>query len=162
LEYHVVANKTLYSTAYYDAAEKKAQDLFPMNKEHGCHGKPKDKGVEEKTFPHGRHVHLDLPTLLGDKSVAVDIVRRGPFIDIQVNAFVHVLVQDGLASDGVLQVVNNMLIPPRRPGLTGADAGYWQGEELDVEDLKARLGPMLDAPAGNGQIPIMGEAELEL
>jgi uncharacterized surface protein with fasciclin (FAS1) repeats len=162
LEYHVVANKTMYSTAYYDAAEQKTEEFFPLNKKHGCHGKSKDKDVQAKTFPHGRLVHLDLPTLLGDKSLAVDIVRHGPFIDIRVNAFVHVAVQDGLARDGVIQVVNTMLIPPKRPGLVGADAGYWEGEELDVEDLKARLAPMMELPAGNGQVPIVEDVQLEL
>jgi hypothetical protein len=102
---------------------------------------------------------------LDDKPLAIDIVRRGPWTDIKINAFVHVAIQDGLASDGVLQVVNSVLIPPKKPGLAGADADYWQGGELSVEELKERLGAMVgdDAPQENvPQIPMGSEKKWDL
>jgi hypothetical protein len=37
-----------------------------------------------------------------------------------------------------------VLIPPKTPGLPGAAAEYWQGEELSEEDLKERLRPLVD------------------
>lgn len=121
LEYHVVANQTLYSNAYYGpaAAEVKGAD-----------------SVETDAVP---YFHFDLPTLLEDKSLAVDVTRYGPFISMKINGFVRVVVQDGLAKDGVIQVVSNVLIPPKPAA--GAEMEYWHGEEMSVEDLKERLDP---------------------
>lgn len=123
LEYHVVANQTLYSNAYYGptAATVKGAD-----------------SVEANAVP---YLHFDLPTLLEDKSLAIDVTRYGPFISIKINGFVSVVVQDGIAKDGVIQVVSNVLIPPKQAN--GAEAQYWNGEELSVEELKERLDPYL-------------------
>ena len=163
-------DKTLYSTAYYDSAQKDAVEIFPQNKgHHGCHKKQdhvdeRSTGIDKKAFPPGRVVHLDLPTLL-KRGLSIDIVRHGPWIDFRVNALVHVAAQDGLASDGVLQVVNSVLIPPRTPGLAGVDADFWQGGEISVEELKERLGPIVDddMPQDNQrQIPMGGEKKWDL
>lgn len=124
LEYHVVANQTLYSNAYYGpaAAEVKGAD-----------------SVETDAVP---YLHFDLPTLLEDKSLAVDVTRYGPFISIKINGFVRVVVQDGLAKDGVIQVVSNVLIPPKKAD--GAELKHWKGEEMSVDDLKERLDPYVE------------------
>ena len=124
LEYHVVANQTLYSNAYYGptAASVKGAD-----------------SVEADAVP---YFHFDLPTLLEDKSLAVDVTRYGPFISIKINGFVRVVVQDGLAKDGVIQVVSNVLIPPKQA--SGAEAQYWNGEEMSVEELTERLDPYVE------------------
>jgi uncharacterized surface protein with fasciclin (FAS1) repeats len=121
LEYHVVANQTLYSNAYYGpaAASVKGAD-----------------SVEADAVP---YLHFDLSTLLEDKSLAVDVARYGPFISIKINGFVRVVVQDGLAKDGVIQVVSNVLIPPRK--VPGAEAQFWNGEEMSVEEFVERLDP---------------------
>ena len=49
-------------------------------------------------------------------------------------------IEDGVAADGVIQVVDSVLIPPK-----AIDRGLqeWEGEELSVDDLKERLGPLL-------------------
>ena len=49
-------------------------------------------------------------------------------------------VEDGIAADGVIQVVDSVLIPPK-----AVDRGLqeWAGEELSVDDLKERLGPFV-------------------
>ncbi|KAL9018448.1 MAG: hypothetical protein Q9185_004225 [Variospora sp. 1 TL-2023] len=119
LRYHIVANQTLYSDAYY-AAESvdDADDKIP-------------KGI----------FHIDLPTLLEEKSLAVDVARYGRLIEIKVNAFARVDVQDGIAADGVIQVVSDVLIPPKR---IDRMVQHWQGEELTVEDLKERLEPLIE------------------
>lgn len=114
LEYHVVPDNTLYSDAYYKA-ESKAQEGVP-------------KG----------YFHVDLPTLLEDRSLSIDIARYGGFISIKVNGFGRVTVKDGIAQDGVIQVVSDVLIPPKKVGGPGAQ---WTGEELEVEDLMDRLEP---------------------
>jgi uncharacterized surface protein with fasciclin (FAS1) repeats len=130
LKYHVVPNRTLYSTAYYDGS--KTTDLFAKSKD---------------TKNTKRHVHLDLPTLLNDKPVAVDVIRRGPFVVMKVNAFSIVRYQDGLARDGVIQAVNRLVIPPKKPrgnaGMEDSDFGA-EDEVLTVEELIQRLDPFID------------------
>jgi uncharacterized surface protein with fasciclin (FAS1) repeats len=119
LEYHMVVNQTLYSDAFYDDEPKE------------------DSAVEADRPP---YYHYDLPTVLG-KHIAVDVARYGPFVEIKVNAFSRVTVHDGVASDGVIQVVSNVLIPPKQ---VNGDAVFWQGEELSVEELKERLEPFVE------------------
>ncbi|KAL6721906.1 hypothetical protein ACLMJK_001011 [Lecanora helva] len=118
LKYHVVADQTLYSDAYYKA---EATD------------------VEENGIPKG-YFHIDLATLLKDKSLSVDVARYGRFIRIKINAFATVTIEDGIAADGVIQVVDNVLIPPK-----SIDRGlqHWAGEELSIDDLKERLEPLV-------------------
>ncbi|KAL9092857.1 MAG: hypothetical protein Q9165_004275 [Trypethelium subeluteriae] len=128
LKYHVAPGNTLYSDAYYKADE------------------------DEDAFVDGKsgYFHLDLPTLLEDgdetRNLAVDVARYGPFITIKVNAFSRVVVQDGIAKDGVIQVVGNVLIPPKKvPGSEGVQYQEWTyDEELTVEDLKERLAPFVE------------------
>jgi uncharacterized surface protein with fasciclin (FAS1) repeats len=112
LKYHIVANQTLYTDAFYGPS----------------HGK------EASTTG---HLHFDLPTLLKDKNLSVDIGTWGAFATIKINAFSTVTVADGVASDGVIQVVSNVLIPPRTPG----DRTETFFEEMDLEEFKQRLIP---------------------
>lgn len=125
MKYHVVANQTLYSNTFYPPpASDSIESLDEVN-----------------TDVHPPYVHLDLPTLLEDKSLAIDLTRYGPFISFKINGFTRVVVQDGIAKDGVIQVVNNVLIPPKAPGGPGGAqaSDYWTGEEMSVEELKGRL-----------------------
>lgn len=118
LEYHLVPDNTLYSDAYY-SADRDSQEGVP-------------KG----------YFHVDLPTLLEDRSLSVDIARYGGYISIKINGFGRVSVQDGIAQDGVIQVVSDVLIPPKKvPG--GPGLKQWAGEELEVEDLMERLEPFV-------------------
>jgi len=126
LEYHVVANQTLYSNAYYGPSKS---DIELKS--------DKRVGVDA-----GRYFHFDLPTLLEDKALAVDVTRFGPWITIKINGFGRVVVQDGIAKDGVLQVVNSVLIPPKKVGMAQT-LEHWDGKEMSVEDLKERLSPFI-------------------
>ncbi len=83
---------------------------------------------------------IDLPTLLDDKSLSVDIARYGPFLSIKINGFVSVEAKDAIAKDGVIHVISNVLIPPKKIGEQQVDG------ELEVEDLVERLEPYVDAP----------------
>lgn len=114
LEYHVVAGQTLYSDAFYKGAES------------------------ETVIPKGLY-HVDLPTLLDDRSLSVDVARYGPFITIKINGFARVTVQDGIAKDGVIQIVGDVLVPPKK---LGAEDVY-EGGEMDVEEFKERLEPLV-------------------
>ena len=82
------------------------------------------------------YFHVDLPTLLDDKSLSIDVARYGGFISIKINGFSSVAVQDGIAKDGVIHVVSSVLIPPKTP--KGAE---YTGEEMSVEDFKERFDP---------------------
>jgi len=122
LKYHVVANQTLYSDAFYTATSTES-DL--------------DSKAPRRGF------HVDLPTLLEGRHLSIDVAPRwGRFIDIRINGFQSVAVQDGIAKDGVVHVVSNVIIPPKKVG----DAlQQWTGEEeLTVEDLKERLAPFVE------------------
>lgn len=57
-------------------------------------------------------------------------------IDVRINGFAHVVIPDGVAKDGVVHVLTDVLIPPKKVG--GSSVEY-QGEDLTVEDLKERL-----------------------
>ncbi len=117
LEYHVVHDNTLYSDAYYKS----------------------ESSSVEPTGENG-YFHVDLPTLLKDRSLAVDIARYGAFISIKVNAFASVSVQDVVTEDGVIQVMSDVLVPPKK---LGGEAHYWQGEEMSIDELKERLESMV-------------------
>ena len=118
LKYHVVPDNTLYSDAYYSA----------------------DSSSEN--IPKG-FFHVDLPTMLEDRKLAIDIARYGGFISMKINAFARVAVQDGIAADGVLHVVGNVLIPPKDVG-DANEEGFWDGEsEMSVDELKERLEPFV-------------------
>ncbi|GAB1727825.1 hypothetical protein NU195Hw_g2145t1 [Hortaea werneckii] len=127
LEYHFAAG-TLYSDAYYKVDPSKNSLM------HSEDDKLPPKGV----------FHLDMPTMLKDRSLSVDVARFARFIEIKINGFSRVSVQDGIAQDGVVHVVSNVIVPPKnigRPGSTEVD--LWQGEEMTVEEFKERLEPFV-------------------
>jgi hypothetical protein len=88
------------------------------------------------------YYHYDLPTVLSGKYLAVDVARYGPFVTIRINGFSRVTVHDGVASDGVIQVVSDVLVPPKNAA--SGEQTFWKGEEMTVEDLKERLQPFVD------------------
>jgi uncharacterized surface protein with fasciclin (FAS1) repeats len=116
LKYHVVANQTLYSDAFYRSSKDSDSELASAA-----------GGVPKGVF------HVDLPTLLTEKSLSIDIARYGALISMKINGFASVAVQDGIAKDGV--------IPPKTPG--GKDEES-EGGEMDLEEFKDRLIPFLE------------------
>lgn len=124
LEYHIVVNQTLYTDAFYDASKKHSDE------------------DEDSASDRPGNFHYDFPTALEDKYLAVDVARYGPFVEIRINAFSRVTVHDGVASDGVIQVVSDVLIPPK--SADGGELVMWQGEELSVEEFKERLAPLVE------------------
>lgn len=126
LLYHAVANETLYSDEYY--------------------GKPDAAGSVEVDGESGRngHFRVDLPTLLHGKHLSIDIARFHRLITIRVNGRTRVSVQDALAKDGVVHVVDSILLPPRK------HKGAWEEEEeedgeIDVDELIERLQPVAES-----------------
>ncbi|EWC48823.1 hypothetical protein DRE_00128 [Drechslerella stenobrocha 248] len=131
LQYHVVLNETLYSDAYY----------HPIAQE-----------GEVQSLPKGQY-HVDLPTLLEGKHLSIDISRFGGFINIVINGQSVVRVQDGIARNGVIQVVKNVLIPPRKPPADPVEAARREMEDIEIqhgigemtlEDFKSRFEGLLE------------------
>lgn len=118
LKYHIVANQTLYSDAFYPAKGSDAEAMGDI-----------DASAPRRNF------HIDLPTLLDDKSLSIDGTRWGRFITLKINAFTTVAVQDGIAKDGVIQVLGNVLIPPKTPKVFDCT----DEEEMSVEEFKDRF-----------------------
>lgn len=118
LKYQIVANATLYSDAFYK------------------------NGGDGKVDASERY-HVDLTTLLHDKPIAVDVTRWGVFAKIVVNKYVPVVVRDGIAKNGVIQVVGRVPIPPHEHHKEGRKDEPEDGE-IDVEDLKSRLEGYVD------------------
>lgn len=111
--YHAADNFTLYSDAYYPP---EGQSSVPKSR-----------------------FHVDLETGLRGKSLSVDVARYGRLIDIRINGFNHVSVMDGIAKDGVIHVIPNVLIPPKTPGVFEV-----LSDEMTVEELKERLEPFVE------------------
>jgi uncharacterized surface protein with fasciclin (FAS1) repeats len=107
LQYHIVPNQTLYQTAFYNGTGK-SEDI-------GSNDFMAEDGEHDKKYP---YYHFDLPTLLDDRTLSVDVGRYGPFLSIKVNGFVRISVADGVAKDGVIHVPTNVLIPGRIQGAT--------------------------------------------
>lgn len=75
--------------------------------------------------------------------MSIDIARWYGFIRIRINGYHSIAVEDGCAHDGVVQVLESVLIPPRTP----KGAAFVEGE-ISVEELVERLGPYVE---GNGE-----------
>ncbi|KAI1259843.1 FAS1 domain-containing protein [Xylariaceae sp. FL1019] len=141
LKYHIVVNETLYSDAYYGLKTDSVEEL---------HDRPKQKG----------HFHVDLPTLLDDRSLSIDIARWYGFINVRINGYTNVAIEDGVAYDGVVQVLNSVLIPPR----DGKKGTEWTEEEdgsISVEELIERLAPFVDEEVLEGAELEMDSSEKE-
>lgn len=134
LKYHIVPNEIVYSDAFYSSSESKVRD---------------DVG-------RGNY-HLDVPTLLGDKNIAIDVARWGSIIRVKLNGYIPIAVQDGIAKNGVIHVPGRVLIPPHKHD--DKKTAEEKGEELSVEELMERLADYVDQPvvSNTGK-----SAELEL
>ncbi|KAI6782655.1 Stabilin-like protein [Emericellopsis cladophorae] len=111
LKYHIVANVTLYTDAVYDKTD----------------GEAKEQSRE----------HFDLKTLLGDAHIGVDTATFAGFTVIKVNGFANVVRRDAPGKNGVIHVLDKVLIPPRKHGEESLFEEIF--EELTVEDLMERL-----------------------
>lgn len=123
LQYHVVPDRTLYSDAYFGSSSED------------------DKSIQQG--PSRGYFHVDLPTLLEDRSLDVNIARYGRFIQIKINGFYTIRASDAVTRDGVAHIPYNVLIPPKK--LQSGKFDYWDGSsELTQEELIERLEPMVE------------------
>lgn len=112
LKYHIIANHTLYSDAYY---QPKA-DAHP---------------------PWHSHFHVDLPTLLLDTHLSVELSKFPLWVSIWINDDVRVIIPDIPVKEGVIHLVHSVLIPPlkhKKPRSTLTEE-LWENEDPDeVQD----------------------------
>ena len=70
---------------------------------------------------------------------------------MRVNGYVRIAVKDGIAKDGVIHVPADVLIPPKtKPGSDELD--LWTGGEISVEELKDRLGPLVEEDESHSEL----------
>ncbi|CAK7221878.1 hypothetical protein SBRCBS47491_004678 [Sporothrix bragantina] len=135
LRYSTVPNATVYSDAFYGPAE-----LAPLPPVAGV------PGFVER-------LHYQLPTLLGNTTVSVNVTSVPGYSVMLVNNKVRVAVQDGVAKNGVIQEVNRVVFPP--PPATMPGSPWVDPPVKTVADLVARLGPYVDDD-GDDEIVVAG------
>lgn len=118
LKYQIVPNATLYHDAFYDKRESS------------------DADDEERKASMSSREHYDLPTFLGDAHISVDIARVFGFATMKVNGFSQVFLRDGIAKNGVIQVVDRLPLPPCKHKHHN---GGFSKKGIDVEVLKSIL-----------------------
>jgi len=67
------------------------------------------------------------------------VARYANIIDIRINGFNHVAVQDGISKDGVIHLLDTILIPPK--SVAGIQ---YEGEEMELEEFMERLLPSVE------------------
>lgn len=125
LKYHIVPNEVVYSDAYYSESDAEARD---------------DVGRG--------HYHLDVPTLLGEKNIAIDVARWGGIIRVKLNGYIPIKLQDAIAKNGVVHLPSSVLIPPHQHDKKNSEDF---GEDISVEELMERLGDYVEGPTKNGK-----------
>jgi len=124
LKYHVAPGKVVYTDGIVDTTEEEAADVKPPG------GLPKG------------HYHADLDTLLEDHKLSVDIGRFGRLVDFVVNRYSRVGFKDAIARDGVLQIMNSCILPPKKLE-SEEDGAVAIDYEISVDELKERLSTVL-------------------
>ncbi|KAG0158604.1 hypothetical protein PDIDSM_6119 [Penicillium digitatum] len=130
MQYHIVPNRTLYSDVLY-SSNGEAHRLFSG---HGGRSGDEGKGEGERLEEESANVWLG--TLLKDWDLKVDIKREFGKVDMRVNGFGRVRLMNLLARDGVVHVLDRVLVPPKR--IQDKDEGEGE-EELMIEELVERL-----------------------
>jgi uncharacterized surface protein with fasciclin (FAS1) repeats len=113
LKYHIAPNATLYSDNIYDKTGSTSLEAQQTG-------------------------HFDLGTLLGEAHLGVDIGKIWGFLTMKVNGFVRVTVQDGIARNGVIHVVDKVLLPPHRKK-DGESNSRDSEDDISVDELQRRL-----------------------
>ncbi|KAK2742963.1 hypothetical protein FQN55_007593 [Onygenales sp. PD_40] len=107
LKYHIAVDHILYSDAYFSPA------------------------AEE---PNPKPDHVDLPTLIREGELSIDIANTDGTIDFTINGLVSVAVPNVPVANGVIHVLDDVIIPSPPDYEPVAEAG-----ELTLEELIARL-----------------------
>ena len=65
----------------------------------------------------------------------MDIAHFNRLVSIKINGFTRVATSDIVVQDGVIHIVHDVLIPPKKPGS--------KDETFTIEELKERLEPFI-------------------
>ncbi|KAK2800386.1 hypothetical protein FQN51_006112 [Onygenales sp. PD_10] len=132
LKYHIAVDHILYSDAYFSPA---AEEPNP---------KPDHVSilVRGPIFEDGAYlvqltlyIKVDLPTLIrGGEDLSIDIANIDGTIDFTINGLVSVVVPNVPVANGVIHVLDDILIPSPPDHEPAPEAG-----ELTLEELIARL-----------------------
>ena len=148
MKYHIIPGQTLYS----DALDRPDHHT----KQHEDHTGVEGIKTDDSAGLRPGYTHLQLPTLLQDEELSVDITRYERFLSFRVNGYSEIIISDGIARDGVVQVPNHVLIPSYRHDSSGLEGeGLLQvqekvlkaqekGADVDVEDLMKILKPFVE------------------
>ena len=119
VEYHISPNHTFYTDSIWK---------YP-------HPLPEEEDIDIDAFPHKphwrkQHFNTTLPTLIGkNATLRIDEFKFGPIVKIAINRRPGgVIVNDVLGFDGVIQVVDRIILPRRRRCRHGHH-GHEHGEE---------------------------------
>jgi len=126
MKYHIVPGHTLYSDALVVPGDKKNV---------GAKNEVDDQGYS----------HVDLPTLLEGRHLAVDIYRFGRFFDFRVNGRNHIVVSDGIAKSGVIHVPDHILLPPHsKDEHKNSEFSADEDGDAEVAAFKRILAPLVE------------------
>lgn len=132
LRYHGVPNVDFYTDEVYDGSDDGDDD-----DEKNVELKKRDSKVQ------GGREHFEFKTFLKDTHLSVDVGKFAGLKFVKLNGFVNIKIRDGVAKDGVVHVVDQVLIPPHKHGKEGMEAER-QGGEMSVEELMERVGPYVE------------------
>lgn len=166
LLYHFTPKNILYSDAAYlddqdDHGSAVTDSKYSFLNRKPCHKQRKafspasllHKRASEANIGDEHHAHklskgyfhYDFPTFLKGQKLNIDVVKYGPYIGIKANGYASVVVQDGVARDGVIQTVSSVLLPPKNKFHHGASGWFekvksmFGDAEMIVEEFKARF-----------------------
>lgn len=139
MKYHIVPGHLMYSDALV------ATGKHDQNK--------KDIGLEKNrqyqcSLTEGYN-HVDLPTMLRDREISVDITRLERFMSFRVNGLTSIVTSDGIAESGSIQVPDHILMPPHNlKDHCRMPKGREDDEEFNglytVEEMKCALEPFVE------------------
>lgn len=84
------------------------------------------------------------------KSLGIDIARFGRFINVRINGYTDVAVQDGIARNGVLHIPRHVLIPPKVLGEFEAGLEVTSGD-MTVDEFTSRIGDLVEEELQNAE-----------
>ena len=135
LKYHIAPNQTLYSNALYDTSSDPYASPPSPSSSSSYYFTAGDPPHRHRLIK-GRRCFV-LSTMIPGLNLSIDVARHGGLITMRVNESATVTIQDQIASDGVVHVVDSVLIPPRKLDVKGDNNESLKA--FRVADLKARM-----------------------
>jgi uncharacterized surface protein with fasciclin (FAS1) repeats len=167
VEYHISPNTTFYTDSIWkfpkhnktaeDPALVLPESNLPPEEEDFPHPPPHHKPPPHRRPGHRRphhppwpklHFNTTLPTLIGgNATLRIDEFIFGPFVKIGINRRPSgIRVNDLLAYDGVIHILDRFVLPPRHRKCHGKEeeetlvTGWAEEEDWTIENLEAMFG----------------------